>query len=165
MSAGAGPVTAEVAPGGQRLYVVNQTSGVVSPYSIGADGVLTQISCTAPHCTAGSVPIGLAFTPDQAPTAAFSATPGQPSQATSFDASASTASSGHTIAHYKWDFGDGTTLADGGETPSHVYAAPGTYNVVLTVTDDAGCSNSPIFNGQTDLCNGLSRQRRRATRS
>jgi 6-phosphogluconolactonase (cycloisomerase 2 family) len=152
-----GPVTPVVAPGGQRLYVANETSGVVTAYAIGSTGALTQIPCTAPNCNAGSAPLGLALTPDQAPTASFSATPGQPGQPTSFDASASTASTGHTVAHYKWDFGDGTTLADGGVTPTHAYAAAGTYSVTLTVTDDAGCSDTPIFTGQTDSCNGLPR--------
>ncbi len=33
---------------------------------------------------------------------------------------------------FKWDFGDGTTAST--ENPNHAYAAPGTYNVKLTVT-------------------------------
>ncbi|NVM62176.1 YD repeat-containing protein [Mucilaginibacter sp. SG538B] len=33
-----------------------------------------------------------------------------------------------------WDFGDGTTLANGGTSPSHTYTAPGNYTVKLTVT-------------------------------
>ena len=34
---------------------------------------------------------------------------------------------------YLWDFGDNTTNAT--QNPTHVYAAAGTYNVTLTVTD------------------------------
>jgi len=34
---------------------------------------------------------------------------------------------------YSWDFGDNTTNAT--QNPTHVYAAAGTYNVTLTVTD------------------------------
>ncbi|MFE7845375.1 PKD domain-containing protein [Microbacterium sp. NPDC057407] len=58
--------------------------------------------------------------------------------AKTFDATASTAPSGRTIATYTWDFGDGTT--GNGATPSHTYANPGTYSVTLTVKDSAGFS-------------------------
>jgi hypothetical protein len=44
----------------------------------------------------------------------------------------------HTIT---WDFGDGNT-ADGTLTPSHMYAAAGTYSVTLTVTDSRGEAGS-----------------------
>lgn len=39
-----------------------------------------------------------------------------------------------------WDFGDGFTSTE--NDPYHVYTAAGSYNVVLTVTDTAGCDNS-----------------------
>ena len=51
----------------------------------------------------------------------------------SFNASGSGDSDG-TITTYAWNFGDGSTGT--GLTPSHTYAAAGTYTVVLTVTDD-----------------------------
>ncbi len=41
---------------------------------------------------------------------------------------------------YFWDFGDGSNAT--GKVVSHVYAALGTYSVVLTVTDDAGKRSS-----------------------
>ncbi len=46
-----------------------------------------------------------------------------------------------TIASYSWDFGDDTP-AQSGATTSHTYAAAGTYQVVLTVTDDKGATNA-----------------------
>ncbi|WP_282123998.1 PKD domain-containing protein [Algibacter mikhailovii] len=41
---------------------------------------------------------------------------------------------------HSWDFGDGNTSTE--VSPSHTYAAIGTYNVTLTTTNDAGVSKS-----------------------
>jgi PKD repeat protein len=57
-----------------------------------------------------------------------------------FDGSASVDWDG-TLTSYQWDFGDGTT-ADGAQAV-HGFAEPGTYEVRLAVTDDAGASCSP----------------------
>jgi len=40
------------------------------------------------------------------------------------------------IVSYHWDFGDGTT--GGGKNPTHEYENPGTYTVILTITDNNG---------------------------
>lgn len=57
----------------------------------------------------------------------------------SFNASGSTDSDG-SIVSYAWNFGDGTTGS--GVTTSRAYAAAGTYNVTLTVTDNAGATGT-----------------------
>ncbi|MGY2085987.1 PKD domain-containing protein, partial [Blastococcus sp. SYSU DS0539] len=75
--------------------------------------------------------------PNAAPTAAFTAAPADLTVAV--DASGSADSDGR-VAGYAWDFGDGGTGT--GVTASHTYAAAGTYQVRLTVTDDAGATGT-----------------------
>ena len=65
---------------------------------------------------------------------------GTAGQQVSFDGSGSTDSDG-TITAYNWTFGDGATGT--GVNPTHTYAAAGTYDVSLTVVDDAGDSSAP----------------------
>jgi PKD repeat protein len=72
-----------------------------------------------------------------APTASFTAIPNGLSVAV--DGSASTDPDG-TIQTYAWKFGDNATAT--GPSASHTYAVSGTYNITLTVTDNAGASNS-----------------------
>ena len=55
-----------------------------------------------------------------------------------FDASSSTDAVG--IDSYSWDFGDEST--DTGNVTNHIFADPGDFNVVLTVTDAAGNNES-----------------------
>src|SRR5437660_5804877 len=45
-----------------------------------------------------------------------------------------------SIASSQWTFGDGATST--AQSPSHTYAAGGTYTVGLTVTDNQGATNS-----------------------
>lgn len=45
--------------------------------------------------------------------------------------------SGTPISSWSWDFGDGTPIVSG-PNPSHVYTIPGTYHVILTITNSAG---------------------------
>ena len=70
-----------------------------------------------------------------APTASGSATSAD--LTASFDGSASSDPDG-TVASWAWDFGDGSTGT--GATVQHAYAAAGTYQAVLTVTDDDGAT-------------------------
>jgi RHS repeat-associated protein len=45
-----------------------------------------------------------------------------------------------SITSYQWNFGDNSTGS--GASPTHTYSSAGTYNVTLTVTDDAGASST-----------------------
>jgi PKD repeat protein len=74
-----------------------------------------------------------------APTASFTWTPTSPPalDPVAFDGTSSHSNnSGGYIIDYQWNFGDGGTGS--GPTPSHTYAAAGSYPVTLTVEDDAG---------------------------
>jgi len=55
-----------------------------------------------------------------------------------FNASESRAAAGRTISRYDWAFGDGETGS--GVTTSHSYRAPGSFQVVLSLTDDVGAT-------------------------
>ncbi len=155
---GGTPGGVAVSPNNQFAYASSFTANNVSPYSIGGTGALTPITCTSPNCNTAAGPDfqSVVVSPDQAPTAAFSATAARPGQVSSFNGSASTASTGQTVARYDWNFGDGQSAPNAGATPAHTYSAEGNYTVTLTVTDNAGCSTTQTFTGQTVSCNGSS---------
>jgi PKD domain len=72
------------------------------------------------------------------PTANFTITPNPALKApdfVTFNASGSKAAPGRTLVEYSWNFGDGSTKT--GPVVTHDFN-PGTYTVVLTVTDDIG---------------------------
>src|SRR5918996_1559744 len=140
------PVGIAITPDGARAYVTNADTNSVTVIDTSSNTAGTTIPV-------GATPIGIAITPDQAPQAAFGATPAMAGSASSFDASASTDEDG-TVASYVWDFGDGHSDTTGAPAASHTYAAPGTYTVTLTVTDNEGCSTQFVFTGQTASCNG-----------
>ncbi len=62
-------------------------------------------------------------------------------QSVSFDASGSSDADGQIVS-YDWSFGDGASGT--GVKPTHSYAAKGTYNVTLTVTDDKNAVDSDV---------------------
>jgi YD repeat-containing protein len=102
-------------------------------------GTTLSSATIADHYQKGS---GTAPPPNQTPTAAFTPTPNPAltDQTVSFDGSASSDADG-TITKYEWDLdGNGTFETDTGTTPtaSRSYAAAGTVNVKLRVTDSAG---------------------------
>lgn len=72
------------------------------------------------------------------PRADFTFSPTTPAVGTpvNFNAAGSSAVAGRTITGYFWTFGDGSS--SGAASPAHPYAAPGSYNVTLTVTDSQG---------------------------
>jgi DNA-binding beta-propeller fold protein YncE len=134
-------------PDGKSLFVA------------GGDGHLFDIASGASLMPKASPSVdlrgafGVVVSPNQAPVAGFSAVAGTAGASTQFDASSASDPDG-TIVRYDWDFGDGTTLPDGGPTPSHVYTTPGSYFATLVVTDNEGASTGTIFTGGTVLGHG-----------
>jgi len=58
----------------------------------------------------------------------------------SFTDSSSATQGGGSITAWQWNFGDSATATD--QNPTHSYAAAGSYNATLTVTDSAGTTGS-----------------------
>ena len=107
------------------------------------DGML-DIAVSNRNAGSPTVSVLLQHDPNAPPNELPVANPGGPYNGTvdvavQFDGSASSDPDG-TIASYSWDFGNGTTGT--GATPSATYTEAGTFNVTLTVTDDAGETNS-----------------------
>jgi PKD repeat protein len=144
---------------GQRMYVDGAqvaTSNFTTPqnytgyWRVGSDptwggatsnnfaGTIDEVSIYPRVLPLATVGQHWAFgAPNQAPTAVFTSSCNR--LACSFDGSGSADANG-SIASYAWQFGDGETGT--GATPSHTYAAAGTYNAVLTVTDNEGASTT-----------------------
>ncbi|MBU4509481.1 PKD domain-containing protein [bacterium] len=89
--------------------------------------------------------INVTETPNQSPTASFTANPtsGVAPLEVSFNASSSSDSDGSIIS-YQWDFKDGNT--GNGETVNHTFSSTGSYNVKLTVTDNEGATDTTTKN-------------------
>lgn len=152
LPAGAFPYRVAISPDGKHLYTTDGGPAGTSVYQldIATNGTLSQI---ASPVGAGTAPRDVAVSPDQPPVASFIATAGLAGTVTSFDGSGSTAP-GSSITRYDWTFGDGASAADAGPSPSHVYAAPGTYEARLTVTSANGCGGQYVGDGNTTYCNG-----------
>ena len=140
------PGSVAVSPDGRFLYYGADTS-VIGVASIGADGVPTLLPSTVPWSS--GEPERILFAPAPAPRATFTAKQAPPGALSRFDASGSTGA-----VRFDWNFGDGTTLPDGGPTPTHRYAKAGRYGVSLIVTDAQGCSTRSIYTGQSTTCPG-----------
>jgi 6-phosphogluconolactonase (cycloisomerase 2 family) len=148
---------AAVSPDGRFLVFYR----AYSPYGIGVaaigpGGLLTVLPSFVEYDSGEAEP--LVFQPQPTPVARFSATAAPAGGSSRFDAGTS-----ERAAHYEWNFGDGTALADGGPTPTHTYANPGAYQVTLVVTDAQGCSLRQVYTGQSTVCPGGSAARTVAT--
>jgi PKD repeat protein len=116
-------------------------SGATTSHAYTAAGTYTvRLTVTDNGGSTGTVQHDVTVTAppvNQAPTAAF--TTSAADLTLSVDGGASADADG-SITSYAWTFGDGTSGT--GRTASHTYAAAGSYQVTLTVTDDDGASGA-----------------------
>ncbi|WP_224484392.1 PKD domain-containing protein [Robertkochia aurantiaca] len=117
----------------------NTGNGVTTTYTFQTAGVFTvtlTVTDDQGNSSSDTVEITATDNSSTAPVASFSADPvnGTAPLLVNFDASAS--SDNGAITGYDWDFGDGNTAS--GITTNHTFQTAGSYEVVLTVTDDDG---------------------------
>ena len=147
-AAGAGAKGIAMTPDGKHLYTANLFANNVTAYNVAGNGALATVA-GSPYAipTGGN---GAVVTPDRTPTADFTATDAA-GRTVNLNGSGSTDNDG-TVVRYDWDFGDGITASDAAPTLDHTYAADGTYDVKLTVTDDMGCSTELVYTGRSPYC-------------
>jgi PKD repeat protein len=151
---GAGTVMATPGTGGVGLRDVHTndpefayfaaTSGANENPTFGVLGVSATadvLTATFQRAAGGTFTDAFTITrstaPNAPPTAAFATQVS--GRSLSVDGSGSSDPDG-SIVSYEWSFGDGGTAS--GVTAGHTYAAVGTYDVTLTVTDDDGAQGS-----------------------
>jgi PKD repeat protein len=103
-----------------------------------------QVRLTVTDVRGASTTIAQALTigPGVPPTASFTFSPSTIAvgQTVFFNAEASRPATGRRLVAWDWDFGNGRNAS--GVTTNRAYDSPGTYTVTLTVTDDAGETNT-----------------------
>jgi hypothetical protein len=103
----------------------NASAGFDGPSGVGAPASLSLFRPLLPTAAIAPPPLAIAGVP-----LAFSGA-----------GSSDPYPGGLSGAAYSWSFGDGATAS--GPTPSHSFAAPGSYQVTLTVTDRYGLTSAP----------------------
>jgi PKD repeat protein len=128
------------------------TSTATSPTHAYANGGTYNVTLTVTDSgNATAIVTHQVTVANRTPTASFSAPGvGFPGQNITFT-NQSTDPEGH-VASYEWTFGDGQSSSNA--SPAHWYGSPGTYQVILKVTDDKGAwafaSQNVRINGVPD---------------
>jgi PKD repeat protein len=121
----------------------SQGTGAVVRHEFGSVGTfVVTLTVTDDRGQSASLSKNVAVSSTADPKPDFVISPAAPSvnEKIYFNAATSTAAVGRTIVRYDWDYGSGRQ--DSGQLVWQIYTQPGTYTVVLTVTDDAGNKGS-----------------------
>jgi DNA-binding beta-propeller fold protein YncE len=137
-----------IAPNGKTAFVAN-ASNTVTPINIAKRTPRAEAPIQV-----GSASFGIAIAPGQAPSARLNVVSAPAGKQSHFNAGSSSKSV--PIAHYDWNFGDGTKATTSASKTSHVYAKPGTYEASVTAVGTDGTSTTKTFTGQTVSNNGSS---------
>jgi PKD repeat protein len=148
-------VTCVLTSSGVTMYVdgefrnrKNGPTGTINngiPMTIGGKINCDQVAVTCDYFSGQIDFIKITKAANLPPTAAFGTSCF--GLACSFDSSASADADG-SLVRYAWDFGDGATST--AKNPSHTYAAPGAYNVRLTVTDNQATTDAEASSTNVD---------------
>ena len=106
---------------------------------------VVTLTVVDPYGRTASKSQSITVTPGLQPAASFVYSPSvnRVGQAVNFNAAQSRPPAGGTLTRYEWNFGDGSAIqVTGGPTISKTYGIAGTYQVTLTVTDNAGRTNT-----------------------
>jgi PKD repeat protein len=81
---------------------------------------------------------------NRAPSASFIATPNPVlvGESISFDSSNSSDPDAGNVLSFSWNFGDGNTSSEA--SPSHIFESAGSFDVILTVSDNLGLTSTPF---------------------
>ncbi|QXE30420.1 PKD domain-containing protein [Microbacterium sp. HSID17254] len=132
--------TGTTEPANPQLQGTDSTAALQTAGAVGVKMAISSVSSVSSVFSVDDYKVvtgAVVAAPNQIPTASFVSSTSALSAAV--DAGGSSDADG-TIASYAWTFGDGGTAT--GVTASHTYAASGTYDVTLTVTDDDGGTHS-----------------------
>ena len=144
-STGVPPITSRAWNFGDPASGVNNTSSATNPTHAFASAGNYTVSLTASNSNGASTPVTHQVVVNGPPTAGFIFSPGSPTtgQSVSFT---DTSTGSPAPTSWSWNFDD---LSSGGantsasQNPSHIFAAPGTYNVSHTATNTVSTS-API---------------------
>jgi PKD repeat protein len=139
LSSGACPGTRGIAQYSWNFGDGSSATGRTASHSFASQQTYTvTLTITNDLGNSASAPKAVTIGAGSAPTADFVFSPSAPivNQPVNFDASQARAGAGHSIANYAWNFGDGASRT--GVNATHDFGSAGTFNVTLTVTDEAG---------------------------
>jgi hypothetical protein len=123
-------------------------SGVTTTHRFSGVGTYTVVvTLTDSGGAQGQAQVTVQVTAQGGAAAQLTVTPSSPrvGQSASFDASASTPSTGGSIVSYKFNYGDGTEETVSNPVQSHVYGAPGTANASVQITDSNGKTSTKVI--------------------